>query len=47
MRKEDQVPNPAHPPFTRFAIQENSFLRMATTKPVFVDRSRLLSMLQH
>ena len=42
MRKEDPAPYPASPPLILLTNRENSFLRMATTKTVFVDRSRLL-----
>ena len=46
MRKEDPAPYPARPPLILLANRENSFLRMATPKTVFVDRSWLLLLLK-
>ena len=47
MRKEDPVPYPTRPPLTLLTNRENPFLRTATPETVFVDCSRLLSLLQH
>ena len=47
MRKEDPVPYPTCPPLTLLANRENSLLRIATPKTVFVKCNQFLLLLQH